>query len=91
MHDAMSCARGLFVQSSRRSCLTDDYHRLDDVEDNSPLRRSRPSTHSVFGMAQTINAATYRIVEVVRGSLATRNPNVLNIVIGSYSIYKIID
>ncbi|KAH8745795.1 GGPP synthase A [Diaporthe sp. PMI_573] len=54
---------------------------LDDVEDNSPLRRSRPSTHNVFGVAQTINAATYRIVEVVRRSMGTRNPKLLSVVV----------
>ena len=33
--------------------------RLDDIQDNSPMRRGFPSTHSVFGVGQTINAATY--------------------------------
>lgn len=66
--------------------VTDRKHRLDDIEDDSPLRRSRPSTHNVFGIAQTINAATYRIVEVVRRSLETRNPKLVNIVVGSYNI-----
>ena len=33
--------------------------RLDDIQDNSPMRRGSPSTHSVFGVSQTINAATY--------------------------------
>ncbi|KIN03517.1 hypothetical protein OIDMADRAFT_177678 [Oidiodendron maius Zn] len=32
---------------------------LDDIQDNSPMRRGFPSTHSVFGVGQTINAATY--------------------------------
>ncbi|PWY86718.1 geranylgeranyl pyrophosphate synthetase [Aspergillus heteromorphus CBS 117.55] len=38
---------------------------LDDVEDASPLRRSRPSTHTVFGIPQTVNSATYQLVDVI--------------------------
>ncbi|KAF7342546.1 Terpenoid synthase [Mycena sanguinolenta] len=32
---------------------------LDDIEDNSKLRRGSPATHRIFGIPQTINAATY--------------------------------
>lgn len=32
-------------------------HRLDDIEDCSPLRRGFPATHIVFGISQTINSA----------------------------------
>lgn len=32
---------------------------VDDVEDNSTLRRGIPVTHSIFGTAQTINSANY--------------------------------
>ncbi|KAL4744114.1 isoprenoid synthase domain-containing protein [Aspergillus similis] len=33
---------------------------LDDIEDNSPLRRAKPSTHIIYGNAQTINSAKYQ-------------------------------
>ena len=33
--------------------------RVDDVEDNSNLRRGYPVAHSIFGIAQTINSANY--------------------------------
>lgn len=33
--------------------------RVDDVEDNSELRRGAPVAHSIFGVAQTINTANY--------------------------------
>lgn len=36
------------------------FPRLDDLEDGSPLRRGKPSTHNVYGEAQTINSATYQ-------------------------------
>ncbi|KAL4998432.1 isoprenoid synthase domain-containing protein [Aspergillus recurvatus] len=35
---------------------------LDDIEDNSTLRRGRPCTHVLFGPAQTINSANYAFV-----------------------------
>jgi hypothetical protein len=47
---------------------------LDDIEDGSPLRRSKPATHCVFGTAQTINSANFQFVEsldVVRKELGS--------------------
>ncbi|KAI1874890.1 uncharacterized protein JN550_002319 [Neoarthrinium moseri] len=38
---------------------------LDDFQDNSPLRRSKPSTHTVFGPAQSINSAAYIIIRAM--------------------------
>ncbi|KAL4908473.1 isoprenoid synthase domain-containing protein [Aspergillus multicolor] len=35
---------------------------LDDIEDNSTLRRGKPCTHVLFGSAQTINSANYTFV-----------------------------
>ncbi|KAI2642335.1 isoprenoid synthase domain-containing protein [Xylaria nigripes] len=32
---------------------------IDDIQDNSVLRRGRPVAHSIFGVAQTINAGNY--------------------------------
>lgn len=46
---------------------------LDDLEDSSPLRRGKPSTHSVYGDAQTINSATYQYTTAT--SLAAELPN----------------
>lgn len=34
-------------------------HRIDDIEDNSILRRGVPVAHSIYGSASTINAANY--------------------------------
>lgn len=33
--------------------------RVDDIEDNSCLRRGVPVAHSIYGVASTINAANY--------------------------------
>ncbi|KAJ5716722.1 hypothetical protein N7493_008633 [Penicillium malachiteum] len=39
---------------------------LDDVEDESPLRRQMASTHSIFGKAQAINSATYAVLRAFK-------------------------
>jgi geranylgeranyl diphosphate synthase type 3 len=33
--------------------------RIDDIQDNSVLRRSIPAAHKVYGVPSTINAANY--------------------------------
>ncbi|TLD26997.1 hypothetical protein PspLS_04595 [Pyricularia sp. CBS 133598] len=38
---------------------------LDDVHDNSPVRRGSPSAHVVFGTAQTTNSASYVTIKCV--------------------------
>lgn len=35
------------------------YFRIDDIEDNSSLRRGVPVAHNIFGVASTINSANY--------------------------------
>ena len=35
------------------------YSSIDDIEDNSSLRRGIPVAHHIFGVASTINAANY--------------------------------
>ncbi len=32
---------------------------IDDIEDNSKLRRGKPVAHSIFGVAPVINCANY--------------------------------
>jgi geranylgeranyl pyrophosphate synthase len=34
-----------------------DRVRFDDIDENSPLRRGKATTHPVFGIAQTMNSA----------------------------------
>ncbi|KAK7418726.1 geranylgeranyl pyrophosphate synthetase [Neonectria punicea] len=47
---------------------------IDDFQDNSPLRRGKPSTHTVFGPAQAINSATYVIVKAISKIQAFTDP-----------------
>ena len=35
------------------------YCRIDDIQDNSILRRGIPAAHTVYGVASTINAANH--------------------------------
>ncbi|KAI8950314.1 isoprenoid synthase domain-containing protein [Xylaria longipes] len=59
---------------------------LDDVEDNSPLRRTKPATHSVFGIPQTVNSATYQIVDIISRTVQLNNTGSLNAV--TNHVYK---
>jgi geranylgeranyl diphosphate synthase type 3 len=33
--------------------------RLDDIQDDSILRRSVPTAHSIYGVSRTVNSANY--------------------------------
>ena len=33
--------------------------RIDDIEDNSTLRRGVPVAHNIYGVATTLNSANY--------------------------------
>ncbi|KAI0126433.1 isoprenoid synthase domain-containing protein [Xylariales sp. AK1849] len=41
---------------------------LDDIEDNSPLRRGLPATHTVFGINQTINSANLLMFKALKAA-----------------------
>lgn len=55
---------------------------LDDVEDRSELRRGKPSSHTVFGPAQTINSAGFRVIEAMSESRALGEVQCLDVFIG---------
>lgn len=46
------------------------------------MRRSRPSTHCVFGVPQTINSATYQVVDVIARTRSLGDSESLDAVIG---------
>lgn len=48
---------------------------LDDVEDNSPLRRGSPAAHTIFGAAQCINSANLMYVHAAQQARKLKNPN----------------
>ncbi|KAH7010647.1 geranylgeranyl diphosphate synthase [Microdochium trichocladiopsis] len=47
---------------------------LDDIEDNSLLRRGQPVAHSIFGTPQTINSANYAYFLALRELKRLDNP-----------------
>ncbi|KAH8804509.1 isoprenoid synthase domain-containing protein [Xylogone sp. PMI_703] len=54
---------------------------LDDVEDNSKLRRGVPVAHSIFGTPQVINAANYACMLALQEVHRLENPEAMNIYI----------
>ncbi|KAJ6008083.1 hypothetical protein N7540_012059 [Penicillium herquei] len=54
---------------------------LDDIEDDSTLRRGMPCAHSLYGPAQTINSANYAFVTAFAETLNLGNPSATDIFI----------
>ncbi|KAI0472889.1 terpenoid synthase [Xylariaceae sp. FL0804] len=52
---------------------------VDDVEDNSMLRRGLPVAHSIFGTAQTINSSNYTLFIALQELQKLRNPKAVGI------------
>lgn len=46
---------------------------MDDVEDNSELRRGTPVAHTIYGIPQTINTANYVYFLAMQELLKLRN------------------
>ena len=53
--------------------------RIDDVEDNSILRRGIPVAHNIFGTAQTINSANYVYFLALQEVQQLNNPLAMDI------------
>nr|CAD7258676.1 unnamed protein product [Timema shepardi] len=47
---------------------------IDDIEDNSILRRGIPVAHSIYGIASTINAANYVMFLAIEKAFALNHP-----------------
>ena len=54
---------------------------LDDIKDNSPLRRGKTATHLIFGTAQAINSSTFLYVSAVQAIQATQNQAMMNVLL----------
>ncbi|XP_052749310.1 terpene synthase isoform X1 [Galleria mellonella] len=62
-------AVGEIVQMLHNSSLL-----IDDIQDNSILRRGIPVAHSIYGVASTINAANYVLIIALEKSLQLGHP-----------------
>jgi geranylgeranyl diphosphate synthase type 3 len=47
---------------------------IDDIEDNSKLRRGIPVAHNIYGVAQTINSANYIYFLALEKTIAMGQP-----------------
>lgn len=52
------------------------FSRIDDIQDNSILRRGIPVAHSIYGVASTINAANYAMIVALEKCLELGHPSV---------------
>ncbi|KAL2830140.1 isoprenoid synthase domain-containing protein [Aspergillus pseudoustus] len=58
---------------------------LDDIEDNSSLRRGQPAAHVFYGTSQTINSANFIYVKTVLEATRLKNPHCIQIFIDELS------
>ena len=56
--------------------------RLDDIEDNSKLRRGVPVVHAIYGLPSTINTATFVIFKALSIVTSLGNAEATNIFAG---------
>jgi geranylgeranyl pyrophosphate synthase len=75
--------------------VVDDLHNatliLDDIQDESILRRGHSAAHCVFGSAQCINSATYMVVQASAKihELYTKTPQAMGVFIDGLSSLSI--
>lgn len=62
-------------------------HRIDDIEDNSKLRRGVPVAHHIFGVASTINCANYVYFESLDMLYKLHNPAAIGVFVGESRMY----
>jgi geranylgeranyl diphosphate synthase type 3 len=55
------------------------YCRIDDIEDNSILRRGIPVAHSIYGVASTINAANYTLLKGLKKVQSLNHPEAVTV------------
>lgn len=55
---------------------------VDDIEDNSKLRRGIPVAHSIFGIPTVINSANYAYFLALEKCHALKNPEAMDVFVG---------
>jgi geranylgeranyl diphosphate synthase type 3 len=53
--------------------------RIDDIQDNSILRRGVPVAHSIYGVASTINAANYLLLRGLKRTQSLNHPEAMKV------------
>ncbi|PKY03895.1 terpenoid synthase [Aspergillus campestris IBT 28561] len=54
---------------------------LDDIEDNSELRRGQPAAHLVYGTPQATNSATFMFVQAIQEARRLRIPQSMDVIL----------
>ncbi|KJK73476.1 hypothetical protein H634G_11289 [Metarhizium anisopliae BRIP 53293] len=54
---------------------------LDDIQDSSSLRRGMPATHTIFGLSQSVNSASYQITRALDEVLTLDGTGYIEIVL----------
>jgi geranylgeranyl diphosphate synthase type 3 len=57
------------------------YCRIDDIQDNSILRRGIPVAHSIYGVPSTINAGIYLILKGLKKVQSLNHPDAITVCI----------
>nr|BBH72802.1 geranylgeranyl diphosphate synthase-4 [Nasutitermes takasagoensis] len=52
---------------------------IDDIQDNSILRRGMPVAHSIYGVASTLNAAIYFILKGLKRAQSLNHPDAITV------------
>lgn len=60
--------------------MADSRFRLDDIQDNSSMRRGLPSAHVIFGVNQTINTANLVLFKAL-GAAESLSPLAVRIIV----------
>lgn len=59
------------------ACKRGCYFSIDDIQDNSILRRGIPVAHSIYGIPSTINAANYVLIIALERVLELKETEVI--------------
>ena len=59
--------------------LIECFYRIDDVQDDSDLRRAVPVAHHIFGVPQTINSANYVYFMALQELLKLNQPHMVSV------------
>lgn len=60
------------------------FFSIDDIQDNSILRRGIPVAHAIYGVARTISAANYVMFIALERVIALNHPQVNNQTVGRW-------
>lgn len=76
IHDYIKNGRKRLIIVVFTKYLFINISRIDDIQDNSVLRRGIPVAHNIYGVASTINASNYGLFIALEKVMALNHPEV---------------